>query len=332
MRAMLRSLRPYLITLLVVWVGLAAAAMVYTGRFPARSHWIMVGVLPAFLFEAPCFIAAGFEQTRQVLSSITRPWQLSLLLIATSLPPYLLITTTAGTFDSHAFYILVALVALISFWWVIFPHRTAYEAGFLIVASIPIVLRIFQRLYVSPEAHFDISILGHVMWIRVALIALLVQRDFKLGPVSFWPTLREWREGLLQFAIAIIPLSIASVLVHFAQFAPKHIPAWQWVVYSAGQFFGILWVVAFSEDVFRSTITQLFLRFSQWWPLAIVGSAVLFGTTHLWQGDFPNWRFATVAALGHLFYTIAYLRSGSVRASMITHALTVTAWRMFFRT
>jgi uncharacterized protein len=118
--------------------------------------------------------------------------------------------------------------------------------------------------------------------------------------------------------------------LRFAAFGPKHLPVWYGMVLALGTFFGILWVVAFSEDIVRSAITQLFLQFRQAKAVAVAGSAVLFGCTHLWYHDFPNWRFAIVAGVAHLFCTIAYLRGGSVRASMVTHALTVTTWRMLF--
>jgi hypothetical protein len=216
-----------------------------------------------------------------------------------------------------------------SFWWVLFPHRTAYDIAWLVVAAAPIVLKVFSRLYISPVKQ-DISILGHIMWIRIALTGLLVQRQFELGPVSFWPKGREWREGLLQFWAGIVPLSVVAMLIHFAIFTPKKYPPALWVALAFGQFFGILWVVAFSEDVFRTVITRLFFRFKAPVLVAVTGSAVAVGCAHLWYKDFPNWRFAVTATVAHFFYTLAYVRTGSVRASMVTHALTVTAWRMLF--
>jgi membrane protease YdiL (CAAX protease family) len=170
------------------------------------------------------------------------------------------------------------------------------------------------------------------MWIRLTLTVLLVQRGFQVSGVGFWPRLREWREGILQFLIAIIPLTAISAALRFATFAPRRFDVWEWAGVAAGYFLGILWVVAFSEDVFRSVITQLFLDRGQALVTSVAGSAVLFGCTHLWYRDFPNWRFAVVATVAHLFYTIAFVRARSVRASMVTHALTVTAWRMLFRT
>jgi len=51
---------------------------------------------------------------------------------------------------------------------------------------------------------------------------------------------------------------------------------------------------------------------------------------HLWYRPFPNWRIAILAAVAGVFYGLAYRQARSIRASMVTHALTVTAWRLFF--
>ncbi|MDP9115318.1 MAG: hypothetical protein M3O20_16765 [Acidobacteriota bacterium] len=37
-----------------------------------------------------------------------------------------------------------------------------------------------------------------------------------------------------------------------------------------------------------------------------------------------------MAAVAGVFYGLAYRQARSIRASMVTHALTVTAWRLFF--
>jgi len=51
---------------------------------------------------------------------------------------------------------------------------------------------------------------------------------------------------------------------------------------------------------------------------------------NLWYRPFPNWRIAILAAVAGVFYGLAYRQARSIRASMVTHALTVTAWRLFF--
>lgn len=330
MSAVCRSLRSYLIALVIVWVALVVAANLYAQKYSANSHWIMTGVLPAFLFEAVFFLGAVFESTRRLFASIGRPSTQSLVLVASALVPFLIVSTTAGTYDSHALLVLAVLCALLSFWWILFPPRTAYDVGFLVIAAAPLVLRVFQRLYVTPVPRVEISVLGHLMWIRLALLALLVLRRFDVGPVGLWPKPAEWREGALQFMLAVVPASLLGIWIHFTVWKPLPLPPPEWAMRALGYFFGILWVVALSEDVFRSVITQLFLRHGSGKVVAIIGSGVLFGAAHLWARDFPNWRFAGVAAIAHTFFTWAYVRTGSVRASMVAHALIVTTWRMMF--
>jgi uncharacterized protein len=290
----------------------------------------MTGVLPAFLFEAVFFLAAGFEEARRFLSRLSRP-VLSLVMLVSAITPYLLVSLPAGTFESHSFFVLLGLCTVISFWYTVLPQRPAYDIGLLVILAAVMVLRIFGRLYISPEPRLDVDVLGHLMLIHVGIFAFLVQRGINLGAVSFWPTKNEWLQGLFYFAIAIIPLVTVGWLVHFATFAPKKSPPLVWIGLATGYFFGILWVVAFSEDIFRSVITRGLLSAKQSVTAAVLGSGLLFGCAHLWYRDFPNWGFAADAAIGHCFYTLAYLRGGSVRASMVTHALVVTTWRMLFR-
>ena len=56
------------------------------------------------------------------------------------------------------------------------------------------------------------------------------------------------------------------------------------------------------------------------------------GAVHLpFGGQFPNWKFAALAAVAHLGYGIAFQKGKGVRAAMVTHALVVTVWRVFLR-
>jgi membrane protease YdiL (CAAX protease family) len=293
----------------------------------------MTGVMPAFLVEAVFFVGAGFEQTRQAFARVKPPALQSAILLASAVIPNAIVTMTAGTFDSHGFLILLGLCAVVSFWYVVLPRRIAYDVGLLVILAAAMVLHVFPRLYVSPSANLHIEILGHLMWIRLALVVLLVQRDLDMGPVSFWPNRAEWREGLLQYALAIVPISLLACGVHFVRFAPRQFPAWEWTALAAGYFLGALWVVAFSEELFfRGVILRGILNWRGSAVLAVIVSTVVYGCAHLWYHDFPNWRFALIAAVVGCFYGAAYLRRGSIRAPMVAHALVVVTWRMLFVT
>jgi membrane protease YdiL (CAAX protease family) len=64
--------------------------------------------------------------------------------------------------------------------------------------------------------------------------------------------------------------------------------------------------------------------------VGLFAAAALFGLAHLPFHKFPNWRLGIVAAALGIFCGLSLLRARSVRASMVTHALVATTWRMFF--
>ncbi len=116
------------------------------------------------------------------------------------------------------------------------------------------------------------------------------------------------------------------------RFAPLQGEWWRLAGVAIGTFFGMLWVVAFGEELFfRGVIERALLNRRRSPVLAVGISAVLFGAVHLWFHHFPDWRRALVAAVLGIACGVAYLRTGSVRAPMVTHAFVVTTWRVFFK-
>lgn len=192
----------------------------------------------------------------------------------------------------------------------------------LALAAAPILFKAFRPLY-PPAGELRMEFLGQLMWIRTTLLTVL--RDLQPEGVGFgfWPEAREWKAGLRYFVLLAPVAFVLAVATGFAR------PAWpeaDWLVaaLNAGAtFFGILWVVALSEEFFFRGLLQQ--RAGLW-----VASA-LFGLAHLGFREFPNWRFAIVAAVAGVFYGLAFRAGGGIRASMVTHALTVVFWRTFFR-
>ncbi len=331
MRAVQRSLRSFFITTLCCWVALMMAARIYAEQH-SSAHRIITAFLPALMLEIPLYLAAGFVATRVRLAQIGSKSAQAGVLWAGALAPYLVFALAAGTFERHAFYLLAALSGVLAFWYAVFPRRLAYDAGFVVIAAAPIVLRVFGRIYVSPDPHLHADILGHLMWIRVGIVALLVLREWDPGSFTFWPHVRDWKVGFLLYAVFVFPIIVLALALHDVEFAP---PGQNWplaVATAAGTFFGILWVVAWSEELFfRGLIERAVLNNWQSPVVAVAVSALLFGSVHLWFHQFPNWRRALVTTLLGVACGIAYWRSGSVRAPMVTHALVVTTWRLFFR-
>lgn len=195
-------------------------------------------------------------------------------------------------------------------------------AALVALAAAPVLFKAFHPLY-PPAGELRMEFLGQLMWIRTTLLTILRDWDPPGAGFGFWPEPREWRIGLRYFLL-LAPAALAmSLATGFAR------PAWPegpWPVEAlrvAATFFGILWVVALSEEFFFRALLQP--RIGLW------AASALFGLVHLGFREFPNWRFAAVAAVAGVFYGLAYRTGGGIRASMVTHACTVVFWRTFFR-
>jgi len=106
---------------------------------------------------------------------------------------------------------------------------------------------------------------------------------------------------------------------------------WKLPLAIIGTFVMFLWVVALAEEFFfRAFLQRLLARAWRSETAGLLAASTIFGLAHLPFRHFPNWRFAIVAAVAGVFYGLAFLKAGSVRASMVTHALVVTTWRVFF--
>ncbi len=296
----------------------------------------MTAALPAFAIEAIFYLGSGFGATRAWLAGIPSRRAQAGFLWVSALLPYLVYSFASGTFVPGAFYLLAALTAVLAFWHALLPWRLAYDAGFLVIAAALALLPVFGRIYLTPsltpDRHIRVEYLGHLMWIRLGVTALLVLREWDPGVFGFWPRAREWKAGLLYYAAVLIPVLVLALWLHDVRFEPLHGAWWRIAGVAIGTFFGILWVVAFGEELlFRGVVERALLDHWRSPAAAVALSAVLYGSAHLWFHKFPDWRRASVAALLGVGCGIAYWRTGGVRAPMVTHALVVTTWRVFFK-
>jgi membrane protease YdiL (CAAX protease family) len=145
----------------------------------------------------------------------------------------------------------------------------------------------------------------------------------------FLPTWREWLVGARWFAALVPACGLALWALGIAGLRPQP----HGVLLAAGEFLGILWVVALSEELlFRGLLQQGLERRTGNPAAALIAASVIFGAAHLaFHGIFPNWRFAIVAAIFGLCCGQAWRESRSIQASMVTHALGATLYRVFFQ-
>jgi membrane protease YdiL (CAAX protease family) len=201
----------------------------------------------------------------------------------------------------------------------------------LVLLGAVFLTKVFGSLYVQPDPRLPLEILGKAMWIRTGAFALLSVRRIQGVGFGFWPSLREWKIGALFF---LLMLPVVAALAWWIGYGKFHPPTTSWLrtpVIVVFYFFGGLWVLALGEEFFFRGLLQQWM--TKWlhndWAGLIV-TAVLFGAVHLPYSFFPNWRFALLAAVAGVFYGLAFRQASSIRASMVTHALTFTTLRVFF--
>lgn len=310
----------------VFWMACVAAGYLYTQN--KGVPWDVAQVVaPAFVLEATLFLVLALEPARRWLETLPRAC-VALALMGGAAAPYVTATVALGTFSWTQLGMLAVLAGILAFWYVVLPHNPLTDAALLAYAAAVVLLKVFGQIYPRPHERLAMEALGQAMWIRTGLFAILSVRRVKNIGFGFWPELREWKIGTLYFLGFLV---IAVPLGWALQFTRPEWPSRdEWNVLPL-TFFGTLWVLALGEELFfRGLLQQWMCEWlkNDWAGLGV--TSLLFGSVHLWYGAFPNWRFAVLAAVAGVFYGRAFREGKGVRASMVTHALTVTTWKTFF--
>jgi len=323
-------MRQFLTTLVVVWMAAAVAAYFYSQKQEIPAG-ITLALLPAFLVELVFYLGAGFAAVRKAFDQLGSNSFRALLLTCSGVLPYLIESLRTGSFRFMYFLALLSLVAVASFWYAALRSSILTDFLFLAFMAAVYLSKVFDFVYGRPAPHIALAILGKLMWIRLGVLAVLSLRRIPDARFGFLPSSKEWRIGVLVY-LCFLPVGAALAwFVHFARFQPLSLVWWKFPLYALGIFAAFLWVVALAEEFyFRVFLQQLIARETHSHWIGLILASALFGVAHLWFGRFPNWRFSIVGAVAGLFYGIAMLKSGSVRTSMVTHALVVTTWRMLF--
>src|SRR5580658_1783143 len=313
----------------LIWLGSATAAYVYSRQVHIPLH-LALAALPAFLLEASFYYALGVERWRARVERLS-PAAVALALTLSAAAPYCAASLAFGFFRWQSLAAILGLAGVASFWYVLLPHTAPADLLFVLFMAAVYLANLERREYLDPHPKLTLDVLGKVMWIRIGAFAMLSIRRMKGVGFGFWPRGAEWMIGVSYFAIFLPFAALAGWAVGFA--AP-HAPHAGWIrdsVLALGTFFGVLWVLALGEEFFFRGLLQQWLGTwlkSEWMGLAL--ASVLFGLAHLWLHAFPNWQMVAMAAVAGVFYGLAFRRAHSIRASMVTHALTVTAWKIFF--
>ena len=283
-----------------------------------------LGILSAFLIEAALFFATGSELVRDRLST-WRPWHLALTLTLLTTLTWIL----AGGRELYFMAAVTAIAGLIAFWYVEFPRL---DIPLLIIYGVLSLGKFSTILYPIPWDQAPTSYVGELAWLRTFLFAVLIFRQPSTIRYGFLPTRQECMEGLKWFALLIPAVLAVGIPIGFAKLRALPADPGKLALTVAGTFLGHYLFVALREEfLFRGMILPKLQR-ELGRPIGLIVSALIFGAVHLLFGQFPNWRFALVAAVAGWFYGKAYNESGSIQASMLTHALTNVVARVFLST
>ena len=320
--------------LLTGWIGLSAAGLVYA-RQKNIPVWAAVPIIAAFLVEYSFYLVPGFEPAREWLRGrLSRP-RMAAVIAGSAALPYLVYSIPTGEFRWIAFAALCAIIATVSFWYVALRPSIITDALFLVLLAAIVLSGSFHHIYTAYNHVYPasvakgIAIMGSLMLIHTgALVAFELREVVNIG-FGFIPTQKECIIGVEYFFYFLpvgVPLAWWLGVAHLNFTAGLLL--WKVLAY----LFGPLWVTALSEEFFfRGLLQQGLVGWTGRPWLSLGAASLLYGASHLgFQHAFPNWKWAVVDSFLGCFCGLAFRKAGSIRASMVTHALVIALWRTLF--
>jgi membrane protease YdiL (CAAX protease family) len=328
---MAKSFGGFRAALLAGWMVLGVAGLTFA-RAKGIPFAAALPVIAAFLAEYLFYLVAGFPAVRQQLVRlyVIYPGRASsalpAILTGSLLLPYLLCCLGAIRFDSLALIRLAALGLAISLWYVILSAAMLLDAAFLALIGWVTLGHYFDGIYPRFFGQ-HLEILGAVGLLHVVALTLMLQRPIAETGYGFWPNQREWIIGVRHYFFFLLVGGPLALLLRTAHLA--NVPAPLWIV--IGTLFGSLWVSSLAEEfLFRGVLQRWMEDWTGNARAALLLTSIVFGLAHLWFRGFPNWRWVPVVTILGWLCGRARNQAGSIRASVVTHALVVSTWRAFF--
>jgi len=244
------------------------------------------------------------------------------MLALSALVPFSLYSIPCGVFHWRGFLILAFLAVVVTHWFERGRRSAGRELLLLGLMAIVYLAKPFKQIYLPPWPDLRVDALGQLMWFRLGLMAVLSDGGAKALKFGFIPLRREWNAGILWF-LAFLPAAYAlNRWIHFVNWGLPEGYWWKGPL----TFIAFYFTIALGEEVFFRGVIQR--RLSEWFGpiLGWIAASALFAFVHLWFRQFPNYKWVAITFLLGLFCGRAFVQAG-VRASIITHALVVAAWR-----
>ena len=299
-------------------------------RFLSLPAPILAAIATALLLEAAMFLILASERLRARIGDCCPPRQMAAWLLASALGPYLIYSAVTGTVGATQAALLIAMAGASAFWFVVIPRSGYADITFAVFMSAVILSGAMKRIYLPPAAKLPVEFLGDIMWARMMMAAVLLIR--KMGGVNLglWPNRREWAIGFRHYLYFLPIAALLNFALDFARPRTGLGDAGKIAASVALTFLAHFVFVALREELlFRGVMQQALTRVLANPAAALAITSIAVGLGHLPFRQFPNWKFAILAAAGHWFYGKAFQRAGGVRAAMVCHALVNTTWRVF---
>jgi membrane protease YdiL (CAAX protease family) len=173
--------------------------------------------------------------------------------------------------------------------------------------------------------------LSQLVALDVALLIFLVAAPVRDAGFTFRVSAADLGRALMAlavFAAVAIPLGLG---IGFISYGWRPFDAMEWGVVALSIY---LLVAVPEEFLFRGLLQNLIEKRwtgqrSRLWALLI--ASVIFGASHLNNGEAPNWRYMLLATFAGLAYGWVWLRTRKVTASAVTHGLVDWIWVVAFR-
>jgi membrane protease YdiL (CAAX protease family) len=309
--------------LLIGWTLLCVVGIWYA-RWKGIPSWAALPALAALLLEYPFYLVPAFPKVRSVLAG--PGLRLPIYLLAAAVLPYLACCMGAVQFQWLSLIKLAAMALALGLWYRVLPAHPASDLGFLALVAAVKLGKYASGIYPTPFRGVEIGFLGDLALFQITVMVLMLERRVPETGYGFWPEAKDWKIGALHF-LYFAPVGVAVALVLKAVHFTKPTDPLKLVV----SFFGWLMVLSLAEEFLVRGVLQTWLE--EWLHSrsgGLIVASVIFGAAHLWFRGFPNWKWVAIASVLGWFCGRARNQAGSIRAGMVTHALTITAFRAFF--
>jgi membrane protease YdiL (CAAX protease family) len=311
---------------LIAGFGITAAAVVWFAGAGSPLAQALLFVCPGLAFTGMLFLGSDRILERGQKSVSAEPVRIALV------PAFLWalymifaagmgIATPAGL-ATMAVYLSIPFLAL-----AIWPKA---EPLVILWIWLPLELGLVRRILIThtpgTDLHYpfaqllaiDAGIVAFIVWNRTPNVGYRFEFDRTF--------LRAGLANFFMFAVIAIPLGFAIDFIHYSFTLQK--------LYRAIPVFaGIFLFTALPEEfLFRGLIQNWIQRLTGRRVISLLMASVIFGASHLNNGPpIPNYRYFLMATIAGMFYGRAWMSTGSLMASALTHALVDTVWSVVFR-